>query len=77
MSIHKASIDVVAAVINKNDLFLIANRSFEDNSQGVWEFPGGKVEENETFTSALVRDCLLYTSPSPRDKRQSRMPSSA
>ena len=25
----------------------------------------------------LVADCLLYTSPSPRDKRQSRMPSSA
>ena len=24
-----------------------------------------------------VRSCLLYTSPSPRDKRQSRMPSSA
>ena len=24
-----------------------------------------------------IRDCLLYTSPSPRDKRQSRMPSSA
>ena len=24
-----------------------------------------------------VRTCLLYTSPSPRDKRQSRMPSSA
>ena len=24
-----------------------------------------------------VSDCLLYTSPSPRDKRQSRMPSSA
>ena len=27
--------------------------------------------------SALVIACLLYTSPSPRDKRQSRMPSSA
>ena len=26
---------------------------------------------------ARVKDCLLYTSPSPRDKRQSRMPSSA
>ena len=25
----------------------------------------------------LPKDCLLYTSPSPRDKRQSRMPSSA
>ena len=26
---------------------------------------------------ALMVACLLYTSPSPRDKRQSRMPSSA
>ena len=25
----------------------------------------------------LGKTCLLYTSPSPRDKRQSRMPSSA
>ena len=24
-----------------------------------------------------IKACLLYTSPSPRDKRQSRMPSSA
>ena len=24
-----------------------------------------------------LKTCLLYTSPSPRDKRQSRMPSSA
>ena len=34
----------------------------------------------ELYDSAFVRyngDCLLYTSPSPRDKRQSRMPSSA
>ena len=28
-------------------------------------------------TATLSIDCLLYTSPSPRDKRQSRMPSSA
>ena len=27
--------------------------------------------------AVLVPICLLYTSPSPRDKRQSRMPSSA
>ena len=27
--------------------------------------------------SAQTMACLLYTSPSPRDKRQSRMPSSA
>ena len=30
-----------------------------------------------TVAKALCKDCLLYTSPSPRDKRQSRMPSSA
>ena len=27
--------------------------------------------------TGILCDCLLYTSPSPRDKRQSRMPSSA
>ena len=31
--------------------------------------------ENKLITRSI--SCLLYTSPSPRDKRQSRMPSSA
>ena len=30
-----------------------------------------------TTASATVSDCLLYTSPSPRDVEESRMPSSA
>ena len=34
------------------------------------------VEEQQTFKSQLGA-CLLYTSPSPRDQRGSRMPSSA
>ena len=36
-------------------------------------------DTNSTGVSAVValKSCLLYTSPSPRDKRQSRMPSSA
>ena len=29
------------------------------------------------YNIIIPRSCLLYTSPSPRDKRQSRMPSSA
>ena len=33
--------------------------------------------EVKTFLKNMFNDCLLYTSPSPRDKRQSRMPSSA
>ena len=53
---YKESIDVVAAVIKKNNLFLVANRSFEAKSPGIWEFPGGKVEEKETFVSALIRE---------------------
>ena len=32
--------------------------------------------ENMSYNTSLGT-CLLYTSPSPRDKRQSRMPSSA
>ena len=32
---------------------------------------------NDVITKGLISICLLYTSPSPRDKRQSRMPSSA
>ena len=32
---------------------------------------------NEQAFRRAFESCLLYTSPSPRDKRQSRMPSSA
>ena len=37
---------------------------------GIWAYRGG-------HRGILFLHCLLYTSPSPRDKRQSRMPSSA
>ena len=33
--------------------------------------------DSQTITRTKDPPCLLYTSPSPRDKRQSRMPSSA
>ena len=31
----------------------------------------------KAFATAAENDCLLYTSPSPRDRTRSRMPSSA
>ena len=34
-------------------------------------------EERKEGVSRLVKACLLYTSPSPRDRTRSRMPSSA
>ena len=51
-------------------------------------FNGGGLNSTGTFSlaankgmtlssSGTINTCLLYTSPSPRDKRQSRMPSSA
>ena len=36
------------------------------------------VQKGDTLYSiSLIYDCLLYTSPSPRDRTRSRMPSSA
>ena len=34
-------------------------------------------QHTDDYDATETIDCLLYTSPSPRDKRQSRMPSSA
>ena len=53
-------------------VFLIKPRKFEDERGFFME-----TFREETLNKALGYDCLLYTSPSPRDKRQSRMPSSA
>ena len=36
-----------------------------------------RLEQDQITRDAVAQACLLYTSPSPRDKRQSRMPSSA
>ena len=42
------------------------------------EEPTEKVEIAKVQDSpAEVKDCLLYTSPSPRDRTRTRMPSSA
>ena len=35
------------------------------------------IEHNLAFPSERAKVCLLYTSPSPRDRQKSRMPSSA
>ena len=35
------------------------------------------IENFDMKVTAKVMDCLLYTSPSPRDRTRSRMPSSA
>lgn len=50
-------IKVVAALIEKDGKYLIARRSTGDkNVLGKWEFPGGKVKENESEEHAIERE---------------------
>ena len=42
--------------------------------QGTLEFEPGLIE---IISVQTMKSCLLYTSPSPRDRTRSRMPSSA
>ncbi len=51
-------IKVVAAIICKNDKILLSKRPIEKHQGGLWEFPGGKVEANESNENALIRECL-------------------
>lgn len=48
---------VVAALIEKDNKYLIARRSTGlKDVLGKWEFPGGKVEENESDKQAIERE---------------------
>lgn len=49
---------VVAALIKKDDKFLIAKRKDATALGGYWEFPGGKVEAGESNEVALEREIL-------------------
>ncbi len=51
-------IDVVAAVIKKDNKYLIAQRNRHKHFAFHWEFPGGKVDKGETFENALKREIL-------------------
>ncbi len=48
--------DVVAAIIIKDDKYFIAQRNRNKHMGLSWEFPGGKVEEGESFEIALKRE---------------------
>ena len=81
----------VPYIVNSDSLYgtgqlpKFAEDSFKlDSDQGYYLIPTAEVPVTNTLRDAihdgelpLKYVCLLYTSPSPRDKRQSRMPSSA
>ena len=49
---------------------LLAGSCSDDDNDGAWFLP-------RTLQVMDAKTCLLYTSPSPRDRTRSRMPSSA
>ena len=49
--------EVVAALIWKNNKFLICQRPANKARGLLWEFVGGKVEPGETKEQALIREC--------------------
>uniref|UniRef100_Q0HQL4 8-oxo-dGTP diphosphatase n=1 Tax=Shewanella sp. (strain MR-7) TaxID=60481 RepID=Q0HQL4_SHESR len=46
----------VGIILNPNGQILLAKRPEHLHQGGKWEFPGGKVEQGETVTQALIRE---------------------
>ena len=48
---------VAAAVVLRDGLVLLTRRAEGQHLAGLWEFPGGKLEEGESPEQALAREC--------------------
>ena len=44
------------ALVNEENEVLISFRKNKKEYDGYWEYPGGKVEENETLEQAIIRE---------------------
>jgi 8-oxo-dGTP diphosphatase len=49
---------VAAAVVRDGERLLLTRRPSGAHLEGLWEFPGGKLEEGESPEVALARECL-------------------
>ena len=71
----ETSISAPPSRINVRDVTDRVAAMFEN--EVVVDGPSFEYDPGNCEDDAYAETCLLYTSPSPRDKRQSRMPSSA
>lgn len=51
------TIEVVAAIIHKDESFFATQRGYGE-FEGLWEFPGGKIESGESHHDALKREIM-------------------
>ena len=49
-------VHVAVGVIYQNEAFFLTKRAKQAHQGGKWEFPGGKVESDETVSQALFRE---------------------
>ena len=65
-----------AATLMSGDILKLSCSELDLEQEIIWDRSNVQLRDTEQSQKG-VGTCLLYTSPSPRDKRQSRMPSSA
>ena len=53
---NKKVIKVTGAIIQNENKFLICRRGPKEKAAGLWEFPGGKLEQNETLEDCMARE---------------------
>jgi mutator protein MutT len=53
---NQAPLEVGAALIYENGMYLISRRKDEDSFGGYWELPGGKKEFSETLEQCVIRE---------------------
>lgn len=56
MSYLEERVLVIAAVIRRDDCVLLCRRPAHKRHGGLWEFPGGKLEEGESLLQAAQRE---------------------
>ncbi|MGY3805284.1 (deoxy)nucleoside triphosphate pyrophosphohydrolase [Pigmentibacter ruber] len=47
---------VVAALIENQGFYFVAQRAKGQKLEGFWEFPGGKLEKNESIEQCIIRE---------------------
>jgi mutator protein MutT len=79
---NKKHINVTAGLIRKDERLLITKRPAGSHLAGMWEFPGGKQEADESLESCLEREIkeeldidvraekLLFTVPHEYESKQ-------